>query len=47
MEYKVKIEEKEYLTHDVIQFTVEKPEGFTYTAGQAVEALKTTGRPLQ
>jgi hypothetical protein len=38
MEHKVKIEDKKYLTHDVIQFTVEKPEGFTYTAGQAVEA---------
>ncbi len=38
MEHKVKIKDKKYLTYDVIQFTVEKPEGFTYTAGQAVEA---------
>ena len=38
MEYKVKITDKEYLTHDVIQFTLEKPEGFTYSAGQAIEA---------
>ena len=38
MEYKVKIKDKKYLTHDVIQFTVEKPEGFNYKAGQAVEA---------
>ena len=38
MEFKVRIEDKKYLTHDVLQFTLEKPEGFTYSAGQAVEA---------
>ena len=38
MEFKVRIEDKKYLTHDVIQFTLEKPEGFTYNAGQAIEA---------
>ncbi len=38
MEYKVKIKDKNWLTHDVIQFTLKKPEGFSYTAGQAIEA---------
>ena len=38
MEHKVKIADKKQLTHDVIQFTLEKPEGFSYTAGQAIEA---------
>jgi hypothetical protein len=37
MEYKLKIIQKQWLTHDVMQFTMEKPEGFTFTAGQAVE----------
>lgn len=37
MEHKIKITSKQYLTHDVIEFTVEKPKGFTYSAGQAVE----------
>jgi len=38
MDYKVKIRNKKWLTHDVIQFTLEKPEGYTYNAGQAIEA---------
>ena len=37
MEHKLKITQKEWLTHDVMRFTLEKPEGFEYTAGQAVE----------
>jgi ferredoxin-NADP reductase len=38
MEHKLKIKQKQWLTHDVMQFTLEKPDGFTYSAGQAVEA---------
>ncbi len=38
MEHKVTITQKKWLTHDVIQFTLEKPKGFTYSAGQAIEA---------
>lgn len=37
MEHKLKIKQKYWLTHDVMQFTLEKPDGFTYNAGQAVE----------
>ncbi len=37
MEHKLKIKQKKWLTHNVMQFTMEKPEGFKYTAGQAVE----------
>ncbi len=37
MEHKTKIRDMNYLTYDVIQFTLEKPEGFNYSAGQAVE----------
>lgn len=35
--YTVKITEKEWLTQDVIRFQLEKPMGFTYRAGQAIE----------
>ena len=38
MEHNLKIKEKNWLTHDVMQFTMEKPEGFQFTAGQAIEA---------
>lgn len=38
MEHKVEIKNKEWITHDVIQFTLQKPEGFTYNAAQAIEA---------
>ena len=38
MEHTVKIKDKKWLTHDVIQFTLEKPNGFSYSAGQAIEA---------
>ena len=37
MEHTVKITHKKWLTHDVVSFTIEKPENFTYDAGQAVE----------
>lgn len=37
MEYKIQIKSKKWLTHDVMQFTLEKPEDFTFSAGQAVE----------
>jgi len=37
MGYKIKIKQKVWLTHDVIQFIMEKPDGFDYVAGQAVE----------
>ncbi len=38
MEHKVKIKDKKWLTHDVVQFTLEKPAGFSHNAGQAIEA---------
>jgi hypothetical protein len=38
MTHKVKILKKTQLTHDVIQFKLEKPNGFSYTEGQAIEA---------
>lgn len=34
---KIKIKQKKWLTHNVMQFTIEKPDGFTFKAGQAVE----------
>lgn len=37
MEHKIEIKQKKWLTHNVMQFTLEKPKGFTYNAGQAVE----------
>jgi ferredoxin-NADP reductase len=37
MAYKVKITDITSLTHDVKQITVEKPEGYTFTPGQATE----------
>jgi len=37
MEHKLIIKQKKLLTHNVMQFTMEKPEGFNYSAGQAVE----------
>ncbi|WP_340114705.1 FAD-binding oxidoreductase [Maribellus mangrovi] len=42
MEHKLKILEKKWLTHDVMQFTMVKPEGFSYSAGQAVEVTLDT-----
>lgn len=38
MEHTAKIKHKKWLTHDVIRFTIERPENFNYKAGQAVEA---------
>lgn len=38
MEHKVKIKQKKWLTHDVMQLTLERPENYTYKAGYAVEA---------
>jgi ferredoxin-NADP reductase len=35
--YKVKILEKENVTHDTLSFKVEKPKGYTYKPGQATE----------
>lgn len=35
MENKVKILMKEFLTHDMLRFVVEKPEGYEFTPGQA------------
>ena len=37
MDYTTEIIDKTHLTHDVIQFRLKKPAGFTFTAGQAVE----------
>lgn len=37
MQHKIRIKNKKWLTHDVMQFTLGKPDGFKYTAGQAVE----------
>ena len=44
MSHKVEILNKEWLTHNVIQLKLERPEGFEYKAGQAIEAtLDETG----
>ena len=37
METTVKIVSAEYITHDVRQFRLEKPAGFTFAPGQATE----------
>ena len=37
MEYPVKILGARYITHDVKQFTVERPAGFTFVPGQATD----------
>lgn len=37
MAHKVKIKSIEHLTHDVLKIVTEKPEGFTYTPGQATD----------
>lgn len=37
MEHKLEIKQKKWLTHNVMQFTLEKPKEFTFSAGQAVE----------
>jgi predicted ferric reductase len=48
----VKTISTEIVTHDVILFTVEKPEGYTYTSGQATQvsvntlALKNEKKPF-
>ena len=52
MEHKVKILDIKKVTHDVKEFITEKPEGFTYTPGQATvvsinkEGLKDQKRPF-
>jgi len=52
MEHIVKIIKKENVTHDVIKFTVEKPENYKFTPGQATEVsintseLKEEKRPF-
>jgi ferredoxin-NADP reductase len=44
MSHKVEILNKEWLTHNVMQLKVERPEGFDYEAGMAIEAtLDETG----
>ncbi len=45
MTHTVRILKKEPLNHDVIRFLLEKPAGFTHTAGQAIE-LSLPGGPL-
>jgi len=35
--YRAKILEKNYLNHNVIQFLIQKPYGYNYKAGQAIE----------
>nr|WP_246474087.1 FAD-binding oxidoreductase [Arenibacter arenosicollis] len=35
--YRVKILEKNYLNHNVIQFLIQKPYGYSHRAGQAIE----------
>jgi len=51
-EHIVKILEAEYVTHDVRRFRVEKPDGYSFTPGQATEAainkpyLKNERRPF-
>ena len=37
METIVKVTSAEYVTHDVRQFRLEKPPGFTFSPGQATE----------
>ncbi|QIA07399.1 FAD-binding oxidoreductase [Draconibacterium halophilum] len=37
MEHKLEIIQKKWLTHNVMQFTLRKPKGFSYSAGQAAE----------
>ena len=39
MNHKVKILEREQLTHDVLRFRLEKPTGYAFTAGQATELM--------
>lgn len=44
MSHKVEILQKEWLTHNVMQLKLERPEGFDYKAGMAIEAtLDETG----
>ncbi len=38
MKHRVKILHKDWLTHDVVRFRFERPEGFSFVAGQAIEA---------
>lgn len=37
MTHRVKIIQKKSLNHDVVQFCLQRPEGYTFTAGQAIE----------
>lgn len=37
MPYTVVILEKQQLTHDVVQLTLEKPDGYSFSPGQATE----------
>jgi ferredoxin-NADP reductase len=39
MNHQVKIIEKERLNHDVIQFRLERPKGYNFNPGQAIELL--------
>ena len=38
MTHTVRIVHKNWLTHDVMRLTIEKPESYSFTAGQAIEA---------
>jgi len=35
--YKIQISSVSWVTHDVIQLKTTKPEGYSFTAGQAIE----------
>ncbi len=37
LDYTVEIQQKENLTHDVVRLRLERPEGFEFTPGQAIE----------
>lgn len=37
MEFHVKIRKKEQLTHDVVRLTLDRPAGYAFTAGQAID----------
>ena len=37
MEHEVGLLKKEQVTHDVVRLTLERPEGYSFTAGQAIE----------
>jgi len=45
MSYSLKITKKEWLTHNAIRFTLDRPEGFQCSIGDAVEVILHSGKP--